>query len=369
MPEYDVELRHITKRFGDVLAVDDVSFGIARGRFLTLLGSSGCGKTTTLRMIGGFEFPDAGEIFIRGEAMGTRPPYRRPSSMVFQNYALFPHLSVFENVAFGLRERRLPRDEIRRRVEAALTMVDLPHVAQRRPRQLSGGQQQRIALARSLVLEPTVLLLDEPLGALDLKLRKQMQIELKAIQARVGITFIYVTHDQEEALTMSDTIAVMRDGKIEQMGTPSELYERPKNRFVASFLGADNLIEGTVSEANGDTVLVALPAGPARVALRPPGPAPASGNDATPPRPGTSVALSIRPEKLFVGRELDVPNRWRATILDRVYKGAFMAYTLRLIDGSTLQADTLIRGEEDIHPIGSEVQVGFRLDGAVLLAE
>jgi ABC-type Fe3+/spermidine/putrescine transport system ATPase subunit len=238
-----VELIGVTRRFGDVVAVDALDLEVRDGEFLSLLGPSGCGKTTTLRLIAGFERPDAGEIRIAGKDVARLPPYRRPVNTVFQSYALFPHLSVLDNVAYGLKQQRVPRAERRARARALLELVRLPGVEHRRPRELSGGQQQRVALARALVLEPQVLLLDEPLGALDLKVRKELQIELKRIQLSVGITFVYVTHDQEEALAMSDRVAVMSGGRIEQLGRPQEIYDEPATPFVAGFIGETNFIE------------------------------------------------------------------------------------------------------------------------------
>jgi spermidine/putrescine transport system ATP-binding protein len=240
----DIRLVDLTKRFDDVVAVDDLSLEIDRGKFFALLGPSGCGKTTTLRMIGGFEEPTSGRIELGGVDVGTLPPYRRDVNTVFQSYALFPHLTIFENVAFGLRRKRLRGSDVASRVHEALDLVGLRHVERRKPRQLSGGQQQRIALARALVNRPRVLLLDEPLGALDLKLRKEMQLELKRIQHEVGITFVHVTHNQEEAMTMADQIVIMDGGRIEQQGTPAELYEQPQTAFVAAFLGVSNLLYG-----------------------------------------------------------------------------------------------------------------------------
>ncbi len=242
-PLVDVELYKVTKRFGEVVAVDGVDLRIYQGEFLSLLGPSGCGKTTTLRLIAGFEQPDAGAILLGGVDVTNRPPYKRDVNTVFQSYALFPHLSVLENVAYGLRHRRLGRSEREAKARAALELVRLPSLESRKPRQLSGGQQQRVALARALVMEPRVLLLDEPLGALDLKVRKELQIELKRIQARVGITFVYVTHDQEEALAMSDRVAVMNAGRIEQLSSPQEIYDQPATTFVAEFIGETNFIE------------------------------------------------------------------------------------------------------------------------------
>ncbi|MBV9006775.1 MAG: spermidine/putrescine ABC transporter ATP-binding protein, partial [Solirubrobacterales bacterium] len=243
MASGEVILRGLTKRFDDQLAVDGIDATINGGEFFSLLGPSGCGKTTTLRMIAGFERPTAGEIVLDGVDVASVPPHERNVHTVFQNYALFPHLNVFDNVAFGLRRRKLAKDEVRRRVQEALALVELHGLANRTPRQLSGGQQQRVALARALVLRPAVLLLDEPLGALDAKIRKQLRVELKALQEEVGITFIFVTHDQEEALSMSDRVAVMNAGRVEQVGSPPEVYEDPATVFVADFLGVSNLME------------------------------------------------------------------------------------------------------------------------------
>jgi spermidine/putrescine transport system ATP-binding protein len=257
-----VSLRSVTKRFGDFAAVREMDLDIPRGQFFTMLGPSGCGKTTTLRMIAGFEDPSEGTVLLDGEDVTGQPPFRRPTNTVFQSYALFPHLSVERNVAFGLERQRISKDEVRRRVGEELERVGLAREAKRKPRQLSGGQQQRVALARALVNRPAVLLLDEPLGALDLKLRKQLQIELKRIQRDVGITFVYVTHDQEEALTMSDFIAVMNRGVIEQLDNPEEIYERPTTTFVAGFIGVSNLMPGEVVTTGSGSVELRLDAGP-----------------------------------------------------------------------------------------------------------
>jgi spermidine/putrescine transport system ATP-binding protein len=302
----DVSLRGVTKRFDDVLAVDDLNLEIPRGSFFALLGPSGCGKTTTLRMIGGFEEPDAGRIEIGGADVTGVPPYKRDVNTVFQSYALFPHLNVFENVAFGLR--RSKAKNIDTRVRELLGVVGLEGMDKRKPRQLSGGQQQRVALARALVNHPRVLLLDEPLGALDLKLRKQMQLELKRIQSEVGITFVHVTHDQEEAMTMADAIAVMSNGRIEQLGTPSELYERPRTEFVAGFLGVSNLLRGAV--AFDDAVRVDR-AGEIRVGSRL-------------PAAGTRVAVGVRPEKLNL--EGEGANTLQGTVKERAYTGVATQY-------------------------------------------
>jgi spermidine/putrescine transport system ATP-binding protein len=305
----DVRLVDVTKRFDDVVAVDDLSLDVESGSFFALLGPSGCGKTTTLRMIGGFEQPSDGRIYLGEREVSGLPAYKRDVNTVFQSYALFPHLSVFENVAFGLRRRAVKGDTLRGRVEEMLHIVGLEGMGRRKPRQLSGGQQQRVALARALVNKPQVLLLDEPLGALDLKLRKQMQLELKGIQHDVGITFIHVTHDQEEAMTMADKIAVMNQGRIEQLGTPTELYETPATAYVAGFLGASNLIPGTVSGAES----VRLRHGPeVRV--------PAGALDG---RTG-DVAVGIRPEKIELGS--GQPNALEGTIVEQAYVGVATQY-------------------------------------------
>jgi spermidine/putrescine transport system ATP-binding protein len=258
----DIHLEGVTKRFGETTAVDDLTLSIPRGAFYALLGPSGCGKTTTLRMVGGFEDPTDGRVFLGGDDVTQLPPYKRDVNTVFQSYALFPHLSVDRNVSFGLERKKVSKSEVTKRVGEALEMVQLGQYGKRKPAQLSGGQQQRVALARALVNRPRALLLDEPLGALDLRLRKQLQIELKRIQRDVGITFVYVTHDQEEALTMSDRIAVMNRGVIEQLDDPEEIYERPSTTFVAGFIGVSNLMPGEVVTTGTGTVELRLDAGP-----------------------------------------------------------------------------------------------------------
>ena len=350
MLEYDVNIRNATRRFGSITAVDQVNLDVPREHFVTLLGPSGCGKTTTLRMIGGFEFPDSGEIFIGGEAMGNRPPHQRDTSMVFQDYALFPHMSVADNIGFGLRERKVPKQQIRERISEMLNLVELPAHGERKPWQLSGGQQQRVALARSLVVEPTVLLLDEPLGALDLKLRKQMQIELKHIQQRVGLTFIYVTHDQEEALTMSDTIVVMNDGRVEQEGSPEEIYERPRTCFVAGFMGAQNILDARVVDRDGASSRLRI--GPGEVTIA----------DAL-PSGANDVSVVIRPEKV----RLDVPDGWPARVRDRVYKGSLMSYMLTLADNTQIIAEVAHDDPSRRHDVGDTVSVGFRPGDLVVI--
>jgi spermidine/putrescine transport system ATP-binding protein len=290
----DVEIVDVTKQFGDVIAVDHMSLAIASGAFYSLLGPSGCGKTTTLRMIAGFEQPTSGEILLAGVPIAGVPPYRRQVNTVFQHYALFPHMDVAQNVGYGLRQRKVGRAEEQRRTSEALSLVRLGGYEKRRTWELSGGQQQRVALARALVNRPTVLLLDEPLGALDLKLRKEMQLELKALQREVGITFVYVTHDQEEALTMSDVIVVMRDGRIQQQGQPEELYERPVNQFVANFIGVSNPVPGRVVSFDSATRrAVVESARDLRLQGRVTEP------DAT-PAAGDEVVVAIRPERLGI---------------------------------------------------------------------
>ncbi len=307
--DVDIRLVGLTKRFEDVVAVDELSLDIDRGHFFALLGPSGCGKTTTLRMIGGFEEPTSGVIELGGKDVSGLPPYKRDVNTVFQSYALFPHLTIFENVAFGLRRQGVKGDDLRRRVVESLELVGLAGLEKRKPRQLSGGQQQRIALARALVNRPRVLLLDEPLGALDLKLRKEMQLELKRIQHEVGITFVHVTHDQEEAMTMADRIVIMNQGHIEQFGTPSELYEKPTTAFVAGFLGVSNLLPGNVV-AEG---MVRLDDG---TEVRVP-PAALGG------RTG-AVHIGVRPEKLRT--DASETNTLQGTVTESAYIGVSTQY-------------------------------------------
>ncbi|MDH5372357.1 MAG: ABC transporter ATP-binding protein [Acidimicrobiia bacterium] len=308
-----VGIKGVTKRFGDVVAVDNIQLEIMDGEFFSLLGPSGCGKTTTLRMIAGLEYPTEGSITIHGEEMGLRPPNKRPVNTVFQSYALFPHMTVAGNIAFGLQMQKISEDETKRRVDDAIDLVRLSGMESRRPGMLSGGQQQRVALARALVNRPEVLLLDEPLGALDLKLRQAMQLELKEIQREVGITFVYVTHDQEEALTMSDRIAVMNEGQLLQVAPSEEIYERPNTRFVAEFIGETNLIAGTVSEPG----IVKLADG-SLVKAR------------THSSSGTNVTLNLRPEKIDLhNTEESVPehfNKLSGTIARRLYFGDSLFY-------------------------------------------
>jgi len=328
--EFAVEFHDIVKIFptpegGQVNAVDHVSININHGEFFSLLGPSGCGKTTSLRLMAGFEWPTNGDVVIDGEKMGRKPPYLRPVNTVFQSYALFQHMTVFQNVAFGLEMEKVPKEEINRRVNEALEMVKLPGMGKRKPKQLSGGQQQRIALARALVKRPEVLLLDEPLGALDLKLRKEMQLELKALQEQVGITFIYVTHDQEEALTMSNRIAVMNRGKALQIGSSVEIYERPNCRFVADFIGETNFLSGTVKAIEKDRVRVEVTSPRQEITGI------GIGNLSV----GQAVAISIRPEKVHLvdddGSEAMDQNKKENQLKGRVTATAYIGSDTRVV--------------------------------------
>jgi spermidine/putrescine transport system ATP-binding protein len=353
-----VRLSNVTKSFGEFVAVDDLSLDIYEGEFFSLLGPSGCGKTTTLRMIAGFEEPTRGEISVAGEPVHGVPPYRRPVNTVFQSYAIFPHLNVFDNVAFGLRRSGVKGEELRQRVTEACEMVQLEGFGKRKPGMLSGGQQQRVALARALVNRPKVLLLDEPLGALDLKLRKEMQLELKSLQHEVGITFVYVTHDQEEALTMSDRIAVMNEGKVQQVADPATLYELPKNRFVANFIGQTNVFSGTVESASADRVTLRTRAGSSIEAVAPEGETVEAGSEAH---------AAVRPEKVRFGGEGDnvVPVR----IKQVVYLGVSTQYIGELEGGGTL-----VLYQQNVHEgtgprEGDEVSVTWEARNCRVLGE
>ncbi len=350
-----IQLEGVTKRFGEVAAVDDVSLEIKTGEFFSLLGPSGCGKTTTLRMIAGFEQPNEGRILLEGEPVEDVPPYHRNVNTVFQSYALFEHLNVKDNVAFGLKRKKVPSDEIERRVGEALDLVNLGQRADARAAELSGGQQQRVALARAVVNRPAVLLLDEPLGALDLKLRRQMQVELKEIQREIGITFVYVTHDQEEALAMSDRIAVMSEGRVIQSGVPEDVYERPGEAFVAGFIGVSNLMEGvaedkdTVKLASGQRVKAPLPEDIGR---------------------GETVRLSVRPEKIALDDLEEGMISIDGTVEQRVYQGVNTQVTVALGDGARLVAleqNTYRASSDDRREPGTRVKVGWHADHCLVL--
>ena len=345
----DIRLEGVTKRFGETTAVDDLTLSIPRGAFYALLGPSGCGKTTTLRMVGGFEDPTEGRVFLGGDEVTQLPPYKRDVNTVFQSYALFPHLTVEKNVAFGLERKKVGKQEAAKRAHEALELVQLAHLAKRKPQQLSGGQQQRVALARALVNRPRALLLDEPLGALDLRLRKQLQIELKRIQQDVGITFVHVTHDQEEAMSMADTIAVMNAGKIEQAGSATDLYERPNTAFVANFLGVSNLIDAKVT-------------GPAQIethdgaVLHAPACAGMTGE----------VRVGVRPEKITLVPDgeptPDGSNVLRGKIVVAAFLGISIQYVIKASGGEELNvfAQNTDGAEPDALAVGRDVQLAWR---------
>jgi len=352
--EIDVRLERVSKMFADVAAVDDMSLDIAEGEFFSMLGPSGCGKTTTLRMIGGFEDPTLGTVYLGGRDVTDLPPYKRDVNTVFQSYALFPHLDVFENVAFGLRRKKVAKDEVAKRVKDVMQLVDMVGFETRKPPQMSGGQQQRVALARALVNSPKVLLLDEPLGALDLKLRKQMQLELKRIQQEVGITFIYVTHDQEEAMTMSNRIAVMRQGKIEQLGEPEYVYENPATEFVAGFLGASNLLEGEIKEsANGNSTVLLATGGTMKVPF-----------ERIPSDAGPHVKVGVRPEKITIARgQGDAPsglNGISGTVAISTYIGVSHQYKVETQGGTVMTVYVQNLGAEEAPHQGEHVVLSWK---------
>jgi spermidine/putrescine transport system ATP-binding protein len=355
----DLRLVALSKQFGDFTAVDAVDLTIPQGSFFALLGPSGCGKTTTLRMVAGLEEPTDGQILIGDADISHIKPHRRPVNTVFQNYALFPHMNIEENVAFGLRRRGVK--DVEAQVDQALRLVQLEHLAKRKPGQLSGGQQQRIALARAIVNRPAVLLLDEPLGALDLKLRRQMQVELKRIQIEVGLTFVHVTHDQEEAMTMADTIAVMNNGRIEQLGAPAELYENPRTAFVANFLGQSNLFRVTITEADGADFVAEDADGRYVVPKR------RVAND-VPLAVGGTALLGVRPEKLSVTTTQAPPgqNSQAGRIEDASFFGVSTQYIVRTNSGEQWVAIAQNTGEASLRP-GTDVVVSWRPEHAFLL--
>ena len=353
MSVYAVELENITKHFGEVVAVNNITLKIRDGEFFSLLGPSGCGKTTTLRVIAGLETPDEGVVKLYGKDVTAVPTHKRGIGMVFQTLALFPHMNVYENIAFGLRLRGFSEDEIRKRVKEMLEIVRLPGYENRRVDQLSGGQRQRIALARALVIEPKVLLLDEPLGALDLKIRQQMMVELKRIHLEVGTTFIYVTHDQSEAMTMSDRIAVMRNGVIQQVGEPMEIYQRPKNRFVASFIGeAINFLEGTYKE--GD--IVESKYGELKVM---------SSNLPS----GKEVLIAIRPEQIVIGKDVKTDNKLSGVVSLSIFKGSYIEYHVDIGDGKEIIVFKPYRPGESILRLKEQVEIGWNKEAGIILLD
>jgi spermidine/putrescine transport system ATP-binding protein len=348
--EVILELERVTKKYGGKVAVDNVTFQVVKGEFLTLLGPSGCGKTTILRLIAGFERPTAGKVYIHGQDATEIPPYRRRVNTVFQHYALFPHMDVFSNVAFGLERRGLRRSEIDEKARQTLELVKLAGHERHYPNQLSGGERQRVALARAIILQPDVLLLDEPLSALDRKLRKEMQVELKHLQKQLHMSFVFVTHDQEEALVMSDRVAVMNTGRIEQISESSQMYNRPATEFVADFMGVRNLLTARISEVNG--TLVSARTGTGLTIF--------SENERTTEfTPDERVTVAVRPEKIFVGEVRPEPssrNLFPGTVIEKVYTGASTAWQVGLSSGDRITASEQNRQESKID-IGSEVFV------------
>jgi putrescine transport system ATP-binding protein len=358
-----IRIEKVRKLFGDFVAVDGVSLDIYPGEFFSLLGGSGCGKTTLLRMLAGFEMPTDGRILIGGEDMAGVPPYERPVNMMFQSYALFPHMTVEQNIAFGLKMDGMAKAEISQRVEEGLELVQMSQFARRRPHQLSGGQRQRVALARSLVKRPKVLLLDEPLGALDKKLREQTQLELINIQEKVGITFVVVTHDQEEAMTLSDRIAVMNKGRIMQLGTSAELYEFPNSRFVAGFIGSINLFEAEMTVDEADHAAFASRDAGAELHV---------GHGVT-GTVGMNFCIAVRPEKIRMSRTVltDLPNRLEGTIKEILYCGDISIYLVRLDSGMQVRvtAPNLDRWSEGDFTWGDRVHLGWAADAGVVLSQ
>lgn len=354
--EYDVVLDQVSKHFGSVVAVDQVSLSVKRGTFLTLLGPSGCGKTTTLRLIGGLERPTEGRIFIKGQDVTDTPPYKRETNLVFQDFALFPHMNVQNNIGFGLRMRGIDKGEIRRRVKEMLDLVELREMSYRKTNELSGGQRQRVALCRALILEPAVLLLDEPLGALDAKIRKQMQTELKSLQRKLGRTFISVTHDQEEAMTMSDEIAIMNNGRIEQVGSPRHVYERPLTRFVANFLGECNLIDVEVVESGSDRVVVREPRlGP--FVFHPE-------RDRQNLRCQGKMVMMVRPENIvLLQNDRDLPNRIGGRIKTLAFKGSITEY---VVEAGSIEIKLQVQGRSQLNQ-GDPVRIGWRPEDCHLI--
>ncbi|MDQ0319209.1 putrescine transport system ATP-binding protein [Pararhizobium capsulatum DSM 1112] len=358
-----ISFRNVTKKFGDFVAVDDLSLDIYTREFFALLGASGCGKSTLLRMLAGFEQPTSGEIILDGQSLKGIPPYRRPVNMMFQSYALFPHMTVENNVAFGLKQDGMPKTEIAERVDQMLKLVKLEKFAKRKPHQLSGGQRQRVALARSLAKRPKVLLLDEPLGALDKKLREETQFELMDLQQELGLTFVVVTHDQEEAMTMADRIALMAQGKVIQVSTPAEIYEAPNSRFVADFIGDVNIFDGKVSSSADGRIQIETESGfTVRVASP----------DAL--AVGASAGFAVRPEKIRVSREApaqSAANAAKGEIWDIGYLGDMTVFHIRLADGKVVKASSLnaVRAVED--PLGYEqdVWISFAEDAGVVLKD
>lgn len=347
-----VELKGVNKVYGTNHVVKDLELNVKEGEFLTLLGSSGCGKTTTLRMIAGFEEPTTGSIKVEGESIEEKEPFERNVNTVFQSYALFPHKTIYDNIAYGLKMKKVPKAEMKKQVKEMMELVQLEGFEKRYPSQLSGGQKQRVAIARALINRPRVLLLDEPLGALDLKLRKQMQLELKRLQRKLNITFVYVTHDQEEALTMSDRIAIMHDGILDQLGTPMEIYEKPKTKFVATFIGETNIFDGTIAHVDGIDVVVTIENGYIS----------GQGQEF---QEGEYISVSVRPEKM---RFSDIPSEGfniSATVKDYVYVGSVIKCIVELPNGNELKIERL--AGEALPKIGTVIYPYWKKEDAVLI--
>lgn len=352
-----VSIMNVEKMYGENHVVKNMNMNIAEGEFLTLLGPSGCGKTTTLRMISGFEMPTAGAIKVQGESVEKKEPYQRDVNTVFQNYALFPNMNIYDNVAYGLKVKKVPKKEIHERVMEALRMVQLEGFEKRRITQMSGGQKQRVAIARAIINRPKVLLLDEPLGALDLKLRKQMQIELKRLQKKLGITFIYVTHDQEEALTMSDRIAIINEGRIEQIDTPVEIYKHPKTKFVANFIGETNLLDAVVLEVNGDTAVIGTEVGKAMVQLDP--------KDKIAVNDG--LAVSVRPEHMKFSKTPVDGFTIKGIVKENIFVGNLIKMMINLNDGTEIRVNRF--DASDLSEPGELVYLYWDLPKGVVIKE
>lgn len=352
-----VSIVNVEKVYGDNHVVKNMNMNIAKGEFLTLLGPSGCGKTTTLRMISGFEMPSSGTIKVQDERVDKKEPYQRDVNTVFQNYALFPNMNVYDNVAYGLRVKKVPKAEIKKRVAEALKMVQLEGFEKRKTTQMSGGQKQRVAIARAIINRPKVLLLDEPLGALDLKLRKQMQIELKRLQKKLGITFVYVTHDQEEALTMSDRIAIINEGRIEQIDTPREIYEHPKTKFVANFIGETNLLDAMVLEIEDEKAVIGTESGKASVSIDP----------KKKYKVNDGVAVSVRPEHMKFSRTPVDGFTIKGVVKEQIFVGNLIKMMITLNDGTEIRVNRFEEGE--LAEIGELVYLYWDLSKGVVIKE
>ena len=352
-----VSIVNVEKIYGENHVVKNMNMNIAEGEFLTLLGPSGCGKTTTLRMISGFEMPSSGTIKVQDERVDKKEPYQRDVNTVFQNYALFPNMNVYDNVAYGLRVKKVPKDEIRKRVAEALKMVQLEGFEKRKTTQMSGGQKQRVAIARAIINRPKVLLLDEPLGALDLKLRKQMQIDLKRLQKKLGITFVYVTHDQEEALTMSDRIAVINEGRIEQIDTPREIYEHPKTKFVANFIGETNLLDAMVLEMDEDKAVIGTEVGKATVSIDP----------KKKIKVNDGVTVSVRPEHMKFSRTPVDGFTIKGVVKEQIFVGNLIKMMINLNDGTEIRINRFEEGE--LAEIGELVYLYWDLSKGIVIKE